>query len=84
MTADIPLREPVPRPVIANATPAELARYKADYERGWRYSGRQTASLDHLDNTGARDAVYDGYLDYAASRDKWHLMHCTGTCPGQH
>ena len=71
------LREPIPRPVSANATSAELARYKADYERGWRYSSTSpNPTLDHLDAKGARDAEYDGYLDAAASRAKWHLLHC--------
>lgn len=79
------MREPIPRPVSTNATPEELARYKADYRRGWRYSSTSPdPSLDHLDRKRARDAEYDGYLDCAAGRDKWHLMHCDGTCPGQH
>lgn len=71
------MREPIPRPVDANATPAELARYKTDYERGWRYSTRSLApTLDHLDSKRARDAEYDGYLDAGAGRAKWHLLHC--------
>lgn len=79
------LREPVPRPVIDNATPAELKRYKADYARGWRYSSNGAAGgLDHLDSKRARDAEYDGYLDAGAGREKWHFMHCDGTCPGEH
>ncbi len=77
MTTTPELREPVPRPAGTTATPDELARYKADYERGWRYSSTSPdPSLDHLDRKGARDAEYDGYLDAAASRDKWHLLRC--------
>jgi hypothetical protein len=54
--------------------------YRSRYERGWRYSGRAGATLDHLDATRAPEAAYDGYLDRAAGREKWHLAWCTG-CP---
>jgi hypothetical protein len=55
---------------------AELAAWRKDYERGWRYSGRETATLDHLDAIGASSARYDGYLDYAVGREKWHALNC--------
>jgi len=52
--------------------------YRSWYEKGWRYSGRPSATLDHGDSNGYPDAWYDGYLDRAAGRDKWHLATCTG------
>lgn len=57
--------------------------YRRDYERGWRYSNSGLTgnpSLDHLDAKGASEAEYDGYLDAAASREKWHLAFCDN-CP---
>lgn len=51
-------------------------QYRADYERGWRYSQRETATLDHLDAKRAPDAEYDGYIDFACGREKWHLPNC--------
>jgi hypothetical protein len=54
--------------------------YRAAYERGWRYSARPGATLEHLDDTRAPEATYDGYLDYAAGREKWHLARCAD-CP---
>lgn len=45
--------------------------YRVAYLKGWRYSGRPTATLDHLDATGASDAEYDGYLDRACGREIW-------------
>lgn len=57
--------------------------YRADYERGWLASKRAGQSsnpdyspLESADLRGERDAWYDGYLDYAASREKWHLLNC--------
>lgn len=53
-------------------------KYKADYERGWRYSARGSGGLDVADRRGwSRDEGWmDGYLDYAAGRDKWHYATC--------
>jgi hypothetical protein len=71
------------------ATRADLARldpeYKRWYNKGWRYSasGSASVSLDHGDAMGAPDAWEDGYLDYAAGREKWHLAFCRG-CPEHH
>jgi hypothetical protein len=66
------------------ATRAQLAtlsaEYKAWYNRGWRASARENATLERGDAIGAPDAWYDGYLDYAAGREKWHLALCDG-CP---
>lgn len=56
------------------------SEYRRWYERGWRYSSRGTATLDHGDAIGAPDAWYDGYLDLAGGREKWHLATCSG-CP---
>jgi hypothetical protein len=54
------------------------ADYKHWYAKGWRYSVSPTATLDHLDAIRAPDAMYDGYLDRAAGREKWHLPNCHG------
>lgn len=83
------LREPIPRPVDVNATPEELRRYKADYQRGWRTASGPDGTLDRLDDRRARDAEYDGYGDLAAGRSKWHYLHCPDPddpegCGGQH
>lgn len=52
--------------------------YGSAYNRGWRYSATSTASLDYADRRGwsRNDAWLDGYLDYAAGRQKWHLRDC--------
>ena len=67
---------------------AKIRRYvpqmRKDYERGWRYSKRETATLDHLDRTGASDAMYDGYMDYAMDRPKWHSLICDAGKTGSH
>ncbi len=49
------------------------AQYRKDYDRGWRYSHSETATLDHGDSNHESDAWYDGYLDWAAGRSKWTL-----------
>lgn len=62
----------------------DTPEYRKHYEWGWRYSARESATLDYVDskygfsarNTVAYNAAMDGYLDYAASRDKWHLLRC--------
>jgi hypothetical protein len=51
--------------------------YRQAYERGWRNSAGPSASLDRADSRGEPDAWYDGYFDYAAGREKWHLPRCT-------
>ena len=60
--------------------------YRAEYEAGWRYSGTETANLDHAYAIGASDAWQDGYHDRASQgpgRVKWHLAFCRadGGCP---
>ena len=47
------------------------AEYRSWYTKGWTYSGRPTATLDHGDSHGYPEAWYDGYLDRAAGRAKW-------------
>lgn len=49
----------------------------ASYQRGWRtsVSGADMA-LDRADERREVDEWYDGYLDAAASREKWHLRYC--------
>ena len=54
--------------------------YKRWYSKGWRYSASPSANLDCATAAIAPDAWYDGYLDFAASRTKWHLAFCRG-CP---
>ena len=54
--------------------------YKRWYNKGWRYSASPSASLDCDAAQTAPDAWHDGYLDYAAGREKWHLAFCRG-CP---
>ena len=55
--------------------------YRRAYNAGWRYSTTSpNPTLDHGDEKGAPEAWYDGYLDAAAGRDKWHLATCDG-CP---
>jgi hypothetical protein len=52
--------------------------YAADYNRGWRAGqGAGSGYLDRADDRGEPDAWYDGYLDAAAGRTKWHLRYCT-------
>lgn len=59
-------------------------QYRSDYERGWRYSQTDVCSLDHLDRTGAPDAAYDGYMDFATDRPKWHSLICFAAETGNH
>lgn len=67
----------IPRPVIDNATPEQLAQYRRDYRRGWRYASTSPdPTLDRLDAKRAPEAEYDGYLDAGAGRLMWHLLHC--------
>ena len=55
------------------------AEYRYWYNRGWRYSNSETCQgLDHLDVIHAPDAMYDGYMDAAAGRDKWHTRTVDG------
>lgn len=52
-------------------------QYKIDYQRGWTASCRAANStLDRADSRGEPRAWYDGYLDRAAGRPKWHTLHC--------
>lgn len=52
-------------------------QYRKDYNAGWRYSQRESATLDHGDAINAPDAWYDGYMDLAVGREKWHYLNCT-------
>ncbi len=53
----------------------DTPEYRRDYQRGWRSSAGQ-GSLDRADARREPEAWYDGYLDYAAGREKWHRLHC--------
>jgi hypothetical protein len=56
---------------------AAAADRRRDYLRGWRYSSTSSnPTLDHLDAKNAPEAEYDGYLDAAAGREKFHLLTC--------
>ena len=79
--------------------PITLAAYRKAYNRGWRHSATSRHSLDnnpypwvpkadpsntaHTVANGLNNAWEDGYLDYAAGREKWHLLHCEDhdNCP---
>ena len=55
----------------------DTPEYRAAYNRGWRASATTTGgALDRADARREPDAWYDGYLDHAAGREKWHLLHC--------
>lgn len=54
----------------------EQAEYRKAYNRGWNYSLHGTGGLDHGDSRNEPDAWYDGYLDMAAGRHKWHYVVC--------
>lgn len=59
------------------STTKPSAEYRRDYNRGWRYSSTSLdPTLDHGDARGEPDAWYDGYLDAAAGREKWHTFSC--------
>lgn len=60
------------------------AEYIKDYENGWKTSQRGSeGALDRADARNVSHAWYDGYADYAASREKWHLRWCPDhdNCP---
>jgi hypothetical protein len=53
-------------------------QYRVGYQRGWNAAKRGSESaLERADLRGEPSAWYDGYLDYAAGREQWHLLHCT-------
>jgi hypothetical protein len=50
---------------------------KKDYTRGWRSGLYSTGmALDNADARGEPEAWYDGYMDAAAGRAKWHIPNC--------
>lgn len=49
--------------------------YRRAYERGWKDSVG-CCGMDAADLRGEPDAYYQGYLDYAADREKWHMPNC--------
>jgi hypothetical protein len=74
-----------------------VSDYNAWYTSGWEAARRsadlETAEARFLDRTGqpwngdAHHAFEDGWLDWAAGREKWHLRDhenrsmCTGMMP---
>lgn len=63
---------PAPTPSTAREN---TPQYRADYIRGWK-AGVNIGALDRADDRNEPDAWYDGYLDYAAGREKWHRRDC--------
>ena len=65
--------------------------YKTHYRRGWAAQKREAlgngncfnTSLDRADARNEKDAWYDGYMDRATSREKWHMLFCQNheQCP---
>ena len=53
------------------AKPADDAEYRKAYERGWK-----STNLEAGDARNEPEAWYDGYVDAAAGREKWHTYHC--------
>jgi hypothetical protein len=53
--------------------------YNGHYNRGWKASqgGGANSALDRADSRREPDAWYDGYLDYAADRPKFHSRDCS-------
>lgn len=60
------------------------ATYRKAYRLGWAASGR-ASDLDGAESRYIRrhqptaqelEAWTDGWLDYAAGREKWHLLYC--------
>lgn len=54
----------------------DTAEYRKAYKRGWASAQRGIGGLDRADARNEVDAWYDGYLDAAAGREKWHLRDC--------
>lgn len=51
------------------------------YTRGWKASARtQGFALEQADGRGEPNEWYDGYMDNACGRDKWHRP----LCPAHH
>lgn len=56
------------------------ASYVKDYNRGWKaWPDAQRRGLESSAEwqSGGSSAFVDGYLDYNADREKWHLAYCT-------
>lgn len=59
---------------IAPDTP----EYRAAYRRGWDTGQRGAdGALDRADRRGEPHAWYDGYMDAATGRERWHMITCT-------
>jgi hypothetical protein len=56
--------------------------YKVAYNKGQSASKRfssasgMSSALEGADDRGANNAWYDGYMDDAAGREKWHIPNC--------
>jgi hypothetical protein len=68
------MTDAIERPVILNASPRELRRYKDDYIRGWKARG--TSVMLRADRRQERHAWYDGHADKADGLEKWHRLYC--------
>lgn len=64
-------------PVMAGSLEVGSRDYRNWYNRGWRYSeGGAARGLEWGDSHGFPEAWYDGYLDSACDREKWHFVSC--------
>lgn len=58
--------------------PPKDQAYVTAYNRGWKAGQRETfGALERADFRNEHEAWYDGYLDAAAGREKWHLASCS-------
>ena len=74
-----------------DATIEQSKEYKTHYNRGWASQKREASgngncfntALDRADARNEKDAWYDGYMDRATSREKWHMLFCKNheQCP---
>lgn len=55
----------------------DTSENRRHYQRGWRTSQRPGEdALSNADLRGEHPAWYDGYMDYAVGRPKWHSLTC--------
>ena len=63
-------------PMCKTALDCGVREYKKHYRRGYRASEGAAGALDRADFRGEPQAWYDGYMDLATGRKKWHNMYC--------
>lgn len=68
----------------ANLSPDQFKEYNQHYSRGWGASARMSSTaLERADRKGEPNSWYDGYLDHAADREKFHTRDCPNADHGQ-